>query len=161
MKLKMTACIDASNEKVWQVLSDISNVNLWVDPILSARCESENISGVGTVRICELKGNMTVIERWTEWNEGVSFTYVADEVALIKSARNTWTVIPEENMTLVITESEVVLKGGIFGKLLEPLMYLVSKKMGSNSLSSLRYLVETGSPFIGNSSKLPRVSVVC
>jgi carbon monoxide dehydrogenase subunit G len=161
MKLKMSACIDASKEDVWKVLSDIPNVNLWVEPILSARCESEIERGIGTVRVCELKGNMIVKERWTAWDEGVSFTYQADEVAFFKSAKNKWSIKTENNKTLVLTESEVVLKGGIFGKILEPLMYIVSKKMGSDSLAALKHLVETGTPFEGRYSKLPRVSVVC
>jgi len=134
---------------------------MWVDPILSARCESESEKGVGTVRVCELRGNMIVTERWTAWDEGISFTYQADEVAFFKSAINKWSIRTENNKTLVVTESEVVLKGGVFGKIFEPLMYFFSKKMGSDSLAALKYLVETGTPFEGSSSKLPRVSVVC
>ena len=60
MKLSMSACIEAPKEKVWQVLSDVSNVNLWVDTILSAHCEGDKTSGVGTVRVCSLKGNMSI-----------------------------------------------------------------------------------------------------
>ena len=54
--------------------------------------------------------------------------------------------------TLLTTESEVVLKGGIFGKILEPLMLLISKKMGSDALSAFKYLVENGQPYEGKHS---------
>ena len=67
----------------------------------------------------------------------------------------------ENGKTLLTTESEVVLKGGIFGKILEPLMLLISKKMSSDALSALKYLVENGKPYEGNHSSLPRVSSVC
>lgn len=161
MKLIMSACIEAKKGQVWKVLSDIANVNLWVDPIVSACFEGNMKRGIGTVRICKLKGNMTVKEKWVEWDEGSSFTYHADEMSIIKSAKNKWTVKSEKGKTLIITESVVILKGGILGKLLEPLMYLVSKKMGADSLAALKYLVETGKPFEKNFSKLPRVSSVC
>jgi len=58
MKLKGTACIDAPKEKVWAVLSDVSNVHLWIDPILSANCIGSQTRGIGTVRACNIKGNI-------------------------------------------------------------------------------------------------------
>ncbi|MFK5894764.1 MAG: SRPBCC family protein [Pseudomonadota bacterium] len=161
MKLRMSACIEAKKDQVWKVLSDISNVNLWVDPIISANCEGNIKHGVGTIRTCKLKGNMTIREKWVEWDEGNSFTYHAEETSFFKSAKNKWTVKSEKQKTLVITESEVTLQGGIFGKIFEPLMYLVSKKMGAESLAALKYLVETGKPFKRKFSKLPRVQIGC
>jgi len=157
----MSACIEASTDQVWNVLSDISNVNLWVDPIISATCESDIKRGVGAIRVCELKGNMTIKEKWVKWDEGNSFTYQADETSFFKSATNKWTLKLDKGKTLITTESDVVLKGGVFGKILEPPMYLVSKKMGADSLAALKYLVETGKPFNKKFSKLPRVAISC
>ena len=122
MKLIMSACIEASTDQVWNVLSDISNVNLWVDPIISATCESDIKRGVGAIRVCELKGNMTIKEKWIKWDEGNSFTYQADETSFFKSATNKWTLKLDKGKTLITTESDVVLKGGVFGKILEPPM---------------------------------------
>jgi len=62
---------------------------------------------------------------------------------------------------LLTTESEVLLKGGILGKLLEPVMLILSKKMGSDSLSAFKYLVEQGKPYDGKHSSLPRVTSFC
>jgi len=161
MKLVMTACIEAKKEQVWRILSDISNVSLWVDPIVSASCEGDIKQGIGAIRVCQLKGNMTIREKWVEWDEGNSFTYHAEETVFFKFAENKWTVKSDNGKTLVTTESRVVLKGGIFGKILEPLMYIVSKKMGAESLAALRFLVETGKPYEKKFSKLPRVSIAC
>lgn len=157
----MSVCIDSPKEDAWKVLSNVTNVSLWVDPILSASCESKCQKGVGTIRVCKLKGNMNITERWLAWEEGEYFTYVADETRYFKSAKNKWSVQEENGKSLVTTESEVVLKGGVFGKLLEPLMYMISKKMGADSLVALKYLVENGFPYEGRVSKLPRAPIIC
>ena len=47
------------------------------------------------------------------------------------------------------------------GKLLEPLMRLASNRIGSDSLSVFKFLVENGKPYEGKYSLLPRVSAVC
>lgn len=161
MKLVMSACIEAQKDQVWKILSDIENVHLWVEPIISTSCDGKVKYGVGATRTCNLKGNMVVKEKWIHWKEGKSFTYHAEEMSIIKSAKNKWTVKSVKGKTLVITESEVVLKGGIFGKFLEPLMYIMSKKMGAESLAALKYLVETGMPFEKKFSKLPQFSISC
>lgn len=161
MKLKMSACIEAPKEKVWQVLSDISNVGSWVDPILSAHCENDKRSGVGAIRVCHLKGNMTIKEKWVEWDEGKSYTYQGYGAPFLKSAKNKWSIKPYKGKTLVTTESEVELKGGIFGKLLEPLLFFFTKKMGANALAAFKYLVETGEPYEGKHSTLHRVPTAC
>lgn len=128
MKLKMTACIDAPKEKVWEAISDISNIDLWVDPILSAHCEGDVKKGLGAQRVCHLKGSMTVREKFVQWEENDSLTYVAEESKYFKRAKNKWFLKTENGKTLLTTESEVVLKFGILGRLLGPVMYLASKK---------------------------------
>jgi len=62
MKLKLTACIDAPKEKIWKILSDISSIPLWVEPINSAYCEGDKEKGVGAIRVCHLKGNIVVVK---------------------------------------------------------------------------------------------------
>ena len=161
MKLKSTACINAPKEKVWQVLSDVANIDSWVDPVLSAYCQHDQTSGAGTVRICSLKGNIKIEEYFIAWDEGNSFTYEAIGAPLIKSAKNTWSVEPVNGKTLVTTESEVQLKGGIFAKPLAPLLMLWSKRVSGDSLAALKYFVETGHPYQGKLSKLPRASTTC
>ncbi|VAW57174.1 hypothetical protein MNBD_GAMMA07-394 [hydrothermal vent metagenome] len=161
MKLKMSACIDAPKEKVWAVLANVENVNLWIAPIISAHCEGDTRKGVGTVRVCKLKGNMTVQEKWIEWNEGHSYTYQAFGAPLVKKAINTWSIKSVNGKALLTTESTVELKGKVFGKLLEPLMLLVSKRMGADSLAAIKYLIETGQPYAKKFSTLPRVLSAC
>lgn len=161
MKVKATICINAPKEEVWQVLSDVAAIHLWVAAIESAHCEGEQKRGVGTVRVCRLKGGNTIKERWIAWEEGHSFTYQAAKIALLKSAMNQWSVEAVDGKTLLTSEATVQLRGGVFSRLLEPLVYVWSKRLGAESLASLKYLVETGRPFTGKLSDLPAFSTTC
>ena len=161
MKMTRTACIEAPRERVWEVLSDVAGIDLWVHLIESASCEGDQTKGVGTKRICNMKGGMTVTEEWTQWEEGNSFTYKASGAPLMKSAKNRWSLQSVNGKTLLTTESEVELKGGIFGKLLLPLIGMITKRVGSDAMAAFKYLVENGRPFEGKHSSLPRVSPIC
>lgn len=160
-KLKSSACIDASVSEVWKVLSDIKNVSMWIDPIRKSFCSGDINRGVGAKRTCVLKGNITIYEKWIDWQEGQSFTYEGFDIPLTKYAKNTWSVKREGDKTLLTSQAEIELKGGIFGKLLEPVMIYFSKKMAADSLASFKYLVEKGCPFEGKLSSLARVPVSC
>lgn len=161
LKMIATACIEAPVDKTWSILSDIENVDRWVDPILSASCEGAPNRGVGASRTCQLKGNVQITETWTEWSDGKSFTYVSYDVPLAKFAKNKWSVEEVNGKTLLKSEAEVTFKGGVFGRVLEPLMFLISKKMGSDSMAGIKYLVETGEQYQGKTSKLPRAAITC
>ncbi len=161
LKMVGTACIEAPVDKTWRVLADIENVDLWVDPILSASCEGGPSKGVGAARTCQLKGNMQITETWTEWSEGKSFTYVSYDVPMAKFAKNKWSVEEVNGKTLLKSEAEITFKGGIFGRVLEPIMALISKKMSSDSMAGIKHLVETGTPYQGEVSKLPRAAITC
>lgn len=161
LKMIGTACINASSEKTWEVLSDIENMHQWSESVLSATCGDKAKRGVGAERTCKLKNNITIVERWVSWNEGSSFTYEGFNLPLVKSAKNTWSVVSDNGKTLLTTESVVILKGGIFGRILEPLMKLIAIKMGGDALAAFKYLVENDKPFDGKHSILPRVPVGC
>ena len=67
----------------------------------------------------------------------------------------------DEKTTLLTTDAIVELKGGWFGKLFQPLVRLLSSRMGDQSLASFKYLVEENRPFEGPASSLPKPSLVC
>jgi len=134
---------------------------MWIDPIRKSFCSGDINRGVGAKRTCVLKGNITIYEKWIDWQEGQSFTYEGFDIPLTKYAKNTWSVKREGDKTLLTSQAEIELKGGIFGKLLEPVMIYFSKKMAADSLASFKYLVEKGCPFEGKLSSLARVPVSC
>ena len=81
---------------------------------------------------------------------------------LVKRARNVWSVRPEsERQSLLTTDAEVELKGGTFGKLLEPVMAGVFRRMAPSSLAAFKYLVENGHPYEGRHSDLPAAAATC
>ena len=153
--LNSSICIDAPPERVWQALSQLEDVQVWVDVVSSAEC-GEVTQGVGAKRTCDLKGNITIEETWLAWDEGRSFTYEATGMPMIRQATNTWTVHPEGNKTLLTSEAKLEVKGGVFGRLLEPFIRIQLNRIGPDSLANFKYLVEYGEPPpSGNSEYLP------
>src|SRR5262249_26123510 len=152
LKLTSSVCIDAPVANVWAALSDLGSIHLWVEAITHSHCPAQN-RGVGARRICELK-QATIEETILEWHEGRSFTYEGIGAPMLKHARNTWSVEPHGNQTLVTSVAEAELKGGVLGLLLQPILKPLFVRMGGQSLASLKYFVEHGQPYQGRASKL-------
>lgn len=144
IKLHNSVCIEASAKKVWQTLCQLEDVQLWADAVLAARCEGDVKQGVGAERSCDLKGNITIKETWLTWQEGKSFSYEAKGVPMMRRATNHWSVQPEGEKTLLTSYAELELKGGIFGRLLEPIMAPQMRRMSPHALAAFKYLVEKG-----------------
>jgi uncharacterized protein YndB with AHSA1/START domain len=140
--MQRTVCIDAPVERVWAVLSNLPAIEQWVEAIQHAHCPGPS-RGVGAQRVCELK-QATLIETIIDWQEGRSFTYQGIGAPMMQHAQNTWSVEAHGHQTLVTSRAEVVLKGGRFGRLLEPLVRAMSSRLGGQSLGALKYLVEHG-----------------
>jgi hypothetical protein len=159
--LDATACIEASAAEVWAALARIEDIKLWSEAVRDSRCEGMISRGAGAERTCDLAGGITIRERWLAWDEGRSFTYEGVGLPMIASARNTWTVRPEGKRTLLSSRAEVVLKGGGFGRLLEPLFRFQFARIGPRTLAAFGYLVEHGEPPPVRHAKLPPVATAC
>jgi carbon monoxide dehydrogenase subunit G len=156
-----SVCVDAPVERVWAALSDLGSIHNWSPTIRHSYCVGTQSRGVDTVRVCELGGNVTITETMTDWQEGTSFTYVGTGLPLVKRARNHWRVEAQGARTLVTTVAEVELRGGAAGRVLEPVMRIMSRRMGPASLASLKYLVEHGTPYKGKATRLLPVPSGC
>lgn len=66
-----------------------------------------------------------------------------------------------EDTTLLRAVADVDLKGGLLGRLLEPLLRLVSSKMGDQALAAFKYFVEQGKLFEVKQASLPKPSAIC
>jgi carbon monoxide dehydrogenase subunit G len=159
LRLKGSVCIEAPASDVWAVLSDLDAIHVWVDSIRHSHCPGED-RGVGAVRLCELAQG-TIRETIIEWEEGRSFTYRGEGAPMMKHASNRWSVEPRGEQTLVTSEAEVVLKGGIFGLLLQPIVKWMAGRLGARSLASLKYLVEHGHPLPRGARRLPPAPATC
>ena len=161
IRMKNSVCIESSMDTVWSALADIEKVTLWAEPIIEAHCDSNTKRGIGAVRVCKLKGNITIKEKWVAWDEGKSFTYVGYGMPLIKLAKNTWSVRPENGKTLLTSHAEIEFKWGIFGKLMEFALVSAMRRMGPPTLAAFKYWVENGRPYEGKHSSLPVAPVAC
>jgi uncharacterized membrane protein len=159
LKLTTSACINASVETVWAVLSDLDTIHFWVKAIQHSHCPTQD-RGVGAMRVCELK-QARIEETIVEWDEGRSFKYRGVGAPMIASATNLWTVEAHGERTLVTTTAEATMKGGPVGILLELLAKPLFERLGAQSLASLKYYVEHGCPFPGRARDLALAPAGC
>jgi hypothetical protein len=79
----------------------------------------------------------------------------------MRRASNRWSVIAQGKRSLLVSEAELELKGGLFGRLLEPILGPLMQRMAPGALASFKYLVEQGRPYAGKASELPSVPAWC
>jgi Polyketide cyclase / dehydrase and lipid transport len=161
IRLDSSVCVEAPVTVVWSALARIEDIKLWSEVVRDSRCEGPITRGVGAQRTCDLAGGITIRERWLSWEDGRSFTYEGVGLPLIASARNTWTVRPEGEGTLLTSQAEVTVKGGRLGRLLEPLLRLQFERMGPRTLAAFKHLVEHGEPPRIRHAKLPALPADC
>jgi len=130
IRLAGSVCIEAPAREVWARLARLEDIQLWSEAVVAARCEGALSQGVGAERTCDLVGGFTIKERWLAWEEGRSFSYEGIGIPLIARAKNEWTVEPDGERTLLTSRAEVVLKGGVAGRLLEPIIAYQFKRIG-------------------------------
>jgi hypothetical protein len=156
-----SVCIDAPAEDVWAELARLEDIELWSEAVLEARCEGPISRGLGAERTCELRGGITIRERWLEWDEGHSFTYEGLGIPLVACARNAWAVQAEGERTLLTSRAQIQVKGGPLAKLLEPIVRYQVNRIGARTLAAFKYLVEHGEAPPGKHAHLPRARVAC
>jgi carbon monoxide dehydrogenase subunit G len=161
IKLSGSVCVDAPEDAVWAQLTKLEDIQLWSEPVVHARCDGPVARGVGAERTCDLRGGVTIKERWLAWDEGRSFTYEGLGIPFVARATNTWTVEAEGDRTLVTSRAEVTLTGGPLGRLFEPIVAFQFKRIGPRTLAAFKYLVEHGEAPSVKHAKLPSVASLC
>jgi hypothetical protein len=161
IRVSESACINAPAADVWAVLARLEDIRLWSEAVVDARCEGAVSRGVGAERTCDLRGGITITERWLAWDEGRSFTYEGVGIPLVAHARNEWTLYPKGDQTLLASRAEVVLRGGLLGRLLEPIVRRQISRVASRTLAAFAYLVKHGEAPTVRHSRLPRLATAC
>ena len=161
ISISSSVCVDAPARDVWARLARLEDIQLWSEAVLTARCDGERSRGIGAQRTCELAGGITIEEHWVSWDEGRSFAYEGIGIPLLAHARNEWSVQPQDEMTLLTTRAEVVLKGGRIGRLLEPVVEYQIKRVTPKTLAAFKHLVEDGEPPKVKHAKLPPAPMAC
>jgi hypothetical protein len=80
---------------------------------------------------------------------------------MMSRTSNRWSVVPQGAQSLLISEAELEIKGGVCGRLLEPILAPLMRRMAPNALAAFKYLVEHGRPYEGRASELPRAPATC
>ena len=161
IRLIASVCIEAPADIVWARLARLEDIQLWAEPVVHARCDGAVTQGVGAERTCKLAAHRTIHERWVAWDEGRSFTYEGLGIPLMKRAINHWSVLPQGDKSLLTSEAELELKGGVLGRILEPLLGPLMQRMAPHALAGFKYLAEHGHPYAGKASDLPKVAAIC
>ena len=143
-KLVRQIAINASKEKVWEVLADFSGAANWAPTILESRSTTEANGGVGAERTCKHVKMGNIEERIVAWEDGRSLSYdvIKGLPFPMKSLNNTWAVSTLGDGALVTLTMDFGMKLGPLG-LLAALMARppMRKEMGV-SLAGLKQYVE-------------------
>jgi hypothetical protein len=161
IKLQASVCIEAPAELVWAHLTKLEDIPLWSEAVLHASCDGPISRGVGAERTCQLAGNRTIREQWVAWDEGRSFTYEGHAIPMMKRAFNQWSVVPYGDKSLLTSAAEVEIKGGLLGRILEPVFGPLMRRMAPDALARFKYLVEHGAAFAGKVANLPGIPARC
>jgi uncharacterized membrane protein len=121
MYIEHTIEIDAPMDLVWSKLSDLADIQNWIEAVNESHYHTEMKRGIGAGRTCDVKGLGTIVENVLEWDEGKSFRLTFEGLPFfIKEASGGWRL--EElgpNRTRGITSIDVKTRFWPIGALLE------------------------------------------
>ncbi|MFP3883206.1 MAG: SRPBCC family protein [Actinomycetota bacterium] len=127
--------IHAPREKVWAALADIGSIHVWNPGVKSSRTITEEDSGLGASRHCDLGGRNYLQEEVVEYDQGERLTMRVTESNLpFAHADIRFLLEPEETSTRVVVRPEYELKFGLIGTLLDRLFVRRSYEKGMQAL---------------------------
>jgi len=91
--VEKSVALDAPVGNVWELISKLDGVEIWLDDVIEAHYHTKNTSGVGAGRTCDIRGFGTLVETAVEWKENETFTLdIQGMPAVIGDAKGTWTL---------------------------------------------------------------------
>ena len=138
--------IDASQEQVWAVLSDLGSIYKWNPGIAHSHTTSDEARGDNAMRQCDLPDGGFLRERAFNWSEGEGFTIEVYETSLpLKESFVDFRTAPEGEATVVNLQMDYKLKFGPIGVLLDAAFAGRQARKGMTELlTGLKDYVETG-----------------
>ena len=143
--------INATKEKVWEVLADIGGIYKWNPGVAHSYSTSEENSGEGASRHCDLqtpggKSSGYLEELAFDWREGEGYKIDIYESNLpIKSNVVEFAVKADGDGSIVTAAPDYALKYGLLGRLLNKLVVRRMFRKGMEDLlTDLKYHIETG-----------------
>ena len=143
--------INATKEKVWEVLADVGGIYKWNPGVAHSYSTSEKNGGEGASRHCDLQSpggkSIGYLEELAfDWREGEGYKIDIYESNLpIKSNVVEFAVNADRDGTIVTAAPDYALKYGLLGRLMNQIMVRRKFKKGMEDLlTGLKYHIETG-----------------
>ena len=153
---KRTITIDAPASKIWAVLSDFSNIQMFHPNVQDVDQLSEVDRGLGAARRCNFYSGGSAVENITAWDdERHSFTCTVTEIAapLEGITSSMWVEEIDSDRSEVHIEMDYTPKWGIFGRVLNVLvLQFALQSTFKKVLNGLQLHLETGK-LIGRDGK--------
>ena len=139
--------VEATDSKVWDVLSDLKGIAKWSPVVRSASVVTDTDKGEGARRRLKGVNSDFFDETITEWDDGVRLVYKVEGAnSLLQSVHAGFLVSPsDEGATLVTYTVHYQPRWGIAGTIADKIFLRRSmcRKIGLN-LAGLKHHVETG-----------------
>ena len=159
--VKATRTINASSSKIWDVLSDFSNIQIFHPNVLDVDQLGQVDRGLGAERRCNFYGGGSAVEKIISWDdERHSFTCTVESTAPILDVTAGMRVNRiDSHHAEVELEMTYLPKWGFFGKVVDLLVLrMAMRSTFIKVLKGLKHHVETGE-LIGKGGKpISRVS---
>ncbi|MCO4772474.1 MAG: SRPBCC family protein [Deltaproteobacteria bacterium] len=140
--------VRAPASRVWSVIGDYNNVQVFHPFVESADQMTEADRGVGAARQCNLYNGSSLMERVVEWNEGTSFVVAASPQRFFGEVRGGMRVEPiDAESSRVTLHTEYTPAGGFLGTIADVLVMRAGIGYALRRvLEGLRSHLETGAP---------------
>lgn len=147
--------IDAPRDRVWAALADIGSISVWNPGVLDSRTTSEEATGLGASRHCDLGGRNYLDEQVVRFEDGEAITMrIVDSNLPFEHADIHFTLDSNGAGTRVTVAPEYRLKFGPIGRLMDRLVVRRTYEKGMKSLlRGLKRHLESGEA-VGESDEL-------
>ena len=138
-KLTAQITINASKEKVWEVIADFGNVYKWTPSVVKSYYTTQATAAVGAARHCDIVGGFAVEESITGWEEGSRMDIDVEGAG--PTMHVSWSVSPAGDGAVATLTVEFEMDGAEADRIAleERMRYIMDQ-----SLAGLKYHVETG-----------------
>lgn len=127
--------IHAPTMDVWAALADVGSIHVWNPGVKSSHCTSEQDTGHGASRHCDLGGDRYLEEQVVEFDRGQRLTMrVTGSNLPFARADIRFVLEPEETSTRVTIQPDYALKYGPVGVLMDRLFVQRTYRKGMNAL---------------------------
>ena len=133
--------IDATAERVWEVLSDYGDVYKWAPIVAASRVLTASSTGLGAERACTIPGFGDVVETVTEWQNGRSLGYRVTGVPGVTDQQNRFSVALEGDGSVVVLEVDLDMVAPEEHRAAAELQFA---EVMETTLAGLKQYVETG-----------------